>query len=65
MKKKSKVKLICSPRSLEDMEKTIKILKKCGKKESEKAISISKDGIITIYYVDTKSDDMIEEELDI
>ena len=63
--KKDKVKLICSPRSLEDIEKACDILRKRGKKKGEKTISISKLGDITIYYYDKKSDEFIEEELDL
>ena len=61
--KKSKVKLINSPRSIEDVENAISILKKRGKPKGDKGIAIQKNGDILIYYEDTQSDDMIEENL--
>lgn len=64
MKKKPRVKLICSPRGIDDIEKAIAILKTRGKSSGEKALAINKRGDITIYY-DNSKDEMIEEELDI
>lgn len=62
--KKNRVKLISSPRSIEDVEKAISVLKERGKPKGDKAIFIQKNGDIIIYYEDAKSDEMIEENLD-
>ena len=48
---------------IDDVEKAIAILKTRGKKDGTKAIHVSDH--ITIYYEDTESDYMIEDELDL
>lgn len=48
---------------IDDVEKAIAILKTRGKKDGTKTIHVSDH--ITIYYEDTESDYMIEDELDL
>ena len=54
---------VYSSMSIDDVEKAIAILKTRGKKDGTKTIHVS--GHITIYYEDTESDYMIEDELDL
>lgn len=48
---------------MKDVEKAIAILKKRGKEKGTKTMHVTDH--ICIYYEDTKSDNMIEEELDL